>query len=84
MSLSACLADHMVVTKGSLHQGRLVVWGNQFMARQGKFVTDMSCLMTIQQGKMVIHDYWARKGTKGEGEEGLLMDCDTPSSLMIR
>jgi len=89
-SLSACLADRMVVSKGSLHQGRLLVkppledqdvWGNQFVARQGRFALERSCLVTMHEKKVVIHDYWAREGTRGEGEGGLLRDCDTPSSL---
>ena len=89
-SLSACLVDSMVVAKSSLHQGKLLVkppmedqdvWGNQFVARQGKFVLERSCLVTIHERKVLIHDFWARKGTRGEGEGGLLRDCDTPSSL---
>ena len=89
-SFSGCLADSMVVTKGQVHQGKLTVkpsledqqvWGNQFVARQGKFVLESSCLVTMHEKKVVIYDFWARMGTKGEGEVGLLRDCDTPSSL---
>ena len=87
-SLSACLVDTMLVTKSALHQGKLVVkppledqdvWGNLFVARQGKFTMERSCLVTMHEKKVVIHDFWARRGTRREGE--MLRDCDTPSSL---
>jgi len=89
-SLSACLENTMQVTKSSLHQGKLVVkppledqdvWGNKFVARQGKIVMEKSCLVTMHERKVLVHDFWARRGTRGVGEGGLLRDCDTPSSL---
>ena len=75
----------MQVTKSSLHQGKLVVklpledqdvWGNKFVTRQGKVVMERSCLVTMHERNVLVHDFW------GELEEwGLLKDCDTPSSL---
>ena len=73
-----------------LHQGRLVVkspledqqvWGNKFVSRQGKFSKERTCLVTMHERNVVIHDYWARVETRREGEGGFLRDCDTPSSL---
>ena len=57
------------------------VWGNPFVARQGKVMLERSCLVTIQERKVVVRDFWDRKDTRSEGEGGLLRDCDTPSSL---
>ena len=51
------------------------------MARQGKVVMKRSCLVTMHEMKVLLNDFWARRGTRGVGEGGLLRDCDTPSSL---
>jgi len=88
-NVSACLVNSEV-TKSMLHQGRLVVkppledqevWRNMFAARQGQFIKERSCLVTMHERYVVIHDYWARVGTRREEEGGFLRDCDTPSSL---
>jgi len=89
-SLSDCLVNSMQVTKSTLHKGNLLVkppledqdvWGNQFVARQGKFVKEMSCLVTMHEKKVVVYDYWATRGTRRECEGRILRNCDTPSSL---
>ena len=51
------------------------------MARQGKVVMKRSCLVTMHEMKVLLNDFWARRGTRGVGEGGFLRDCDTPSSL---
>ena len=56
-------------------------WGNKLVARQWKVVMKRSCLVTMHEMKVLVHDFWARRGTRGVGEGGLLRDCDTPSSL---
>ena len=89
-SLSACLDDTSDFTKSRIHHGQIEVkppmydtnvWGNKFVARQGKFVKELSCLVTMHEKMVVIYDFWARRGTRRENEGELLRDCDTPSSL---
>ena len=52
------------------------------MTRQGRFVMERSCVVTMHhEKKVLVHDFWTRRGTRGVGEGGLERDCDTPSSL---
>ena len=82
----------MLVTKSSLFQGSLLVkpaledqevWGNRFVARQGKFMLERSCLIAIHENKVISYDYWATEGRKEQCLKELeqIRDCDTPSSL---
>jgi len=88
-SLSACLDDTADFSKSMIHHGQIEVkpplydppWGNKFVARQGKFVKELSCLVTMHEKMIVVHDFWARRGTRRESEGELSRDCDTPSSL---
>jgi len=89
-SLPACLEDTADLTKSMIHEGQVIVkpplhdqdvWGNKFVARQGKFVKELSCLVTMHEKMIVVHDFWARGGTRRESEGALLRDCETPSSL---
>ena len=56
----------MQLTKSSLHQGKLVVkppledqdvWGNKFVARQWKVVMERTCLVTVHERKVLVHDF---------------------------
>ena len=76
----------MQVTKSLLHQVKLVVkppledqdvWGNKFVAIQGKVVMERSCLVTMHERKVLLHDFWARRGTRGVGEGGIVT-CPPP------
>ena len=89
-SLSACLINNMHVTKSMLHRGKLVVkpalddqavWANLFVARQGKFMKEWSCLVTMHERKVIVYDFWATRGIREEPESRLIRNCDTPSSL---
>ena len=82
----------MLVTKSSLFLGSLEikpaledqeVWGNRFVARQGKFVLERSCLIAIHENKVISYDYWATDGRKVKCSKELeqIRDCDTPTSL---
>jgi len=89
-SLSDCLRNTMQVNKSMLHKGNLMVkppledqdvWGNLLVARQGKFVMERSCLVTMHEKTVVVHDFWATRGKRKECEGRVLRNCDTPSSL---
>ena len=84
----------MLVTKSSLFLGSIVikpaledqeVWGNRFVASQGKFVLERSCVIAVHENKVISYDYWATDGRKDiclkEIEQ--TRNCDTPTSLPI-
>ena len=82
--------NNMEVTKSMLHRGKIVVkpalddqavWGNLFVARQGKFMKEWSCLVAMHERKVIVYDFWATRGTREEPESRLIRNCDTPSSL---
>ena len=87
-SLSACLINNMHVTKSMLHRGKLVVKpalddeavrGNPFVARarQGKFMKEWSCLVTMHERKVIVYDFWATRGIREEP----IRNCDSDSSI---
>merc|ERR1719427_2531916 len=78
-SLAACL-DTADLTKSTIHHGQIEVkpplhdlpWGNKFAARQGKFVKELSCLITIHEKMIIVHDFWARRGKRRENYQEIV------------
>ena len=75
-----------------LHRGKIVVkpalddqavWGNLFVARQGKFMKEWSCLVTMHERKVIVYDFWATRGIREEPESRLLRYFDTSSDSSI-
>ena len=40
-------------------------------------------MVAMDERKVFVHHFWARKGTRGVQEGGLLRDCDMPSSVRL-
>ena len=83
----------MQVTNSMLHRGKIglkpalddrAVRRNPFVTRQGKFMKEWSCLVTMHERIVTIHDFWASRGQRGEPESVLpvsgLVYSDTLSS----
>ena len=84
----------MLVTKSSLFLGSVAikpaledqeVWGNRFVARQGKFVLERSCLIAIHENKVISYDFWATNGRKNTclKEFKQIRFCDNPTSTDV-
>lgn len=88
-SMDGCLQEDLNIIKNSIISGKILikpnledqqVWGNKYVQRQGRFLHEMSSLVTIHDKVITARDLWASKGLRptlddtGKG-------CDTPSSL---
>ena len=89
-SLPGCLKNVLKVQKKLVHLRKYrvkppkkdqQVWGDRSIGRQGKFVKEASCLLTIHGNRILFHDFWLAAGRAGPGGGAGLREVDTPSSL---